>query len=73
MPTTIQDSDLAFAEVEGGRLALHYTGASVPPAYFLRRCDAAGRETRRSGPFEDEDQALDAARQRYGSLEWGAH
>jgi len=70
MPVTILSSDIAHAELASGRLALHYTGELLPPAYLLILRDADGVEVRRLGPFEYEDEAIDEAVQRFGAITW---
>ena len=70
MPVTIISSDLAYADLESGRLALHYTGEEIPPRYLLVLQNPAGEETERLGPFEHEDEAIDEAVRRYGRVTW---
>jgi len=73
MPITILDSDLAYAAVDGGRLALRFEGETEPPGYYLVRRSAVGEHGRVDGPFEHEDEALAAAERAYGPLVWSAH
>ncbi len=70
MPVTILSSDIAYATVADGRLALHYTGESIPPGYFLILRDVDGTERSRSGPYESEDLAIEAARSQYDDPPW---
>lgn len=70
MPVTIISSDIAYADVESGRLALHYTGEHIPPCFLLVLRNAAGKETERLGPFEHEDEAIDEAERRHGNVTW---
>jgi hypothetical protein len=73
MPVTILSSDLAYAPVGGDRLTLHFDGGQDPPGYLLIRRDGDGQTLERLGPFEYEDQALEAAGARYGALNWSHH
>jgi len=70
MPVTIVSSDIAYADLESGRLALHYTGEQIPPVYVLVLRDASGVERARLGPFDYEDEAIDEAARQYGEITW---
>jgi len=70
MPVTILSSDIAYAVVGEGRLALYYTGECVPPGYYLVLREVDGTERSRRGPFPTEDLALEAAHAEHGELRW---
>ena len=70
MPVTILSSDIAYATVGEGQLALYYTGECIPPGYYLLLREEDGTERSRRGPFETEDRAIAAAADEYGDLRW---
>ncbi len=73
VPVTILSSDLAYADVDDGRLALRYRGDREPVGYVLVLDGAGGTRRELAGPFEHEDEALQDAARRFGALDWSAH
>jgi hypothetical protein len=73
MPINVFSSDLAYARIESGRVTLWYSSLLEAPGYFVLVRDRDGRETERLGPFEWEDEAMDAAAERFGTLSWSTH